>query len=122
MDEKNTLKLRVPHGVCPLVRTGTPTPAPASEWAPSPEPKGIRLRVKVGGPNSDDWRKSLVLCLLRGFKNIFQKRKWSGWRRVQQGLHSAGIDCHFTLNLILICNRKLSECWKMLGYYKIVTL
>jgi hypothetical protein len=40
-----------------------PTPSVASECAPPPEPKGgghTRLRMK--GPNSDDWRKSLALC------------------------------------------------------------
>ncbi len=47
-------------------------PSPASECVPPPEPKGgagghIRLRVgDWGSPNSDDWSKSLALCLLRG--------------------------------------------------------
>ncbi len=53
---------------------------PSSEWGlshpsecapPPPEPKGgghTRLRVRGWGrPNSDDWRKSIALCLLGGF-------------------------------------------------------
>jgi hypothetical protein len=55
------------HSVCPLVRIGTPPPpSPASECVP-PGTNGrehTRLRVRGGGPNSDDWRKSLALCLL----------------------------------------------------------
>ncbi len=57
------------QSVCPLVRIGTlhPPLPPASESLP-PEPKEgehTRLRVRRwGGPNSDDWRKSLALCLL----------------------------------------------------------
>jgi len=58
------------HSVCSLVGIGTlPTPlSPASLLLP-PEPGGGRghTRLRVGGwggPNSDDWRKSLALCLL----------------------------------------------------------
>ncbi len=47
----------------------SPTPSP-SECAPTPGPKGeahTRLRPRGwGSPNSDDWRKSLALCLLCG--------------------------------------------------------
>jgi hypothetical protein len=46
----------------------SPNPSPARECAPTPGIKGrrhTRLRVKGwGSPNSDDWRKSLALCLL----------------------------------------------------------
>jgi hypothetical protein len=46
----------------------SPNPSLASECAPPPEPGGgghTRLRVRGwGSPNSDNWRKSLVLCLL----------------------------------------------------------
>ncbi len=47
----------------------SPTPSLASECAPPPGTKRggghTRLRVRGwGSPNSDDWRKSLVLCLL----------------------------------------------------------
>ncbi len=49
----------------------SPTPPLASECAPPPGTKGegaTRLRVRGwGSPNSDDWRKSLALCLLYGF-------------------------------------------------------
>jgi hypothetical protein len=56
------------HSVCPLVGIGTlPTPlSPASVPLP-PEPGGGHTRLRVrgwGSPNSDDWRKSLALCLL----------------------------------------------------------
>ncbi len=57
------------HSVCPLVGIGTLPPPLSSASAPlPPEPKGgrhTRLRVRGwGSPNSDDWRKSLALCLL----------------------------------------------------------
>jgi hypothetical protein len=56
------------HSVCPLVRIGTPsTPSPASECARPPGTKGGTYSAAgeaVGGPNSDDWRKGLVICLL----------------------------------------------------------
>jgi hypothetical protein len=55
--------------VCPLVGIGTlpPTLSPASVPLP-PEPKGggDTLSCGWGSPNSDDWRKSLSLCLLCG--------------------------------------------------------
>jgi hypothetical protein len=63
------------HSVCPLVGIGTLPPplSPASVPLP-PEPKGgghNRLQVRGwGSPNSDDWRKSLALCLLCAFHNI----------------------------------------------------
>ncbi len=44
-------------------------PSPASECVPPLEPKGvgnIRLQVRGGGANSDDWRGSLTFCLLCG--------------------------------------------------------
>jgi hypothetical protein len=63
------------HSVCPLVGIGTLPPplSPASVPLP-PEPKGgghNRLQVRGwGSPNSDDWRRSLALCLLCAFHNI----------------------------------------------------
>ncbi len=56
------------HSVSPLVRMlGPPTPSPLSHCAPSRNQRAggpTRLRVKGGGgPNLDDWRKSLVVCL-----------------------------------------------------------
>ncbi len=62
------------HSVCPLVGIGTPptpllqaiVPPPPNQrvggWAQSPAGGGW------GSPDSDDWRKSLVLCLLCGLK------------------------------------------------------
>ncbi len=46
----------------------SPTTSLASEFAPPPGTKGggggTRQRVRdLGSPNSDDWRKSLALCL-----------------------------------------------------------
>ncbi len=46
------------HNVCLLVRIGTP---------PFPPPLASVSRGGGGGPNSDDWRKSLALCLLCAF-------------------------------------------------------
>ncbi len=46
----------------------TPTPSPTNEWAPTPQSKEeghTRLRVRGWRSlKSDDWRKSLALCLL----------------------------------------------------------
>ncbi len=60
----------IEHSVCRLVRIGTPAPTPslARECAPPPpQLKGEATHSPavdgVGGPNSDDWRKSLGLCL-----------------------------------------------------------
>ncbi len=53
------------HSVSLLFRIGTPIPSPANECVPPPGWGHTRLRVRgSGGPNSDDWRKSLALCLL----------------------------------------------------------
>jgi hypothetical protein len=55
------------HSVCPLVGLGTlPTPTlPASVPLPAEPGGGGHTRVRGwGSPNSDDWRKSLALCLL----------------------------------------------------------
>jgi hypothetical protein len=57
------------HSVCPLVGIGTLPPplSPASVPLP-PEPKGgggtLPAGEGLGSPNSDNWRKSLALCLL----------------------------------------------------------
>ncbi len=57
------------HSVCPLVGIGTP-PIPLPQASvPFPSDKRVgghtRLRLKGwGSPNSDDWRKSVALCLL----------------------------------------------------------
>ena len=57
------------HSVCPLVGIGTPPPLLPQASVPSPADQRVgghtRLRLKGwGSPNSDDWRKSLALCLL----------------------------------------------------------
>ncbi len=44
------------HSVCPLVRIGNPQPS-QPQASVSPPPRGE-------SPNSNDWRKSLALCLL----------------------------------------------------------
>jgi hypothetical protein len=66
------------HSVCPLVGIGTlPTPLSPARLPLPPRTGGVgvtldRLRVRGwGSPNSDDWRKSLAICLLcvcRGLK------------------------------------------------------
>ncbi len=51
--------------VCPFVRIGNPTPSPTI--VSLPDQRGVHTCLRVrgwGSPNSDDWRKSLVLCLL----------------------------------------------------------
>ncbi len=82
------------HSVCPLVGIGTPpTPFPqASVPSPPPTPDqrvgggGTRLRLRRwGSPNSDDWRKSLALCLLCGCVSreclTWPLHYWSPWGR-----------------------------------------
>jgi hypothetical protein len=45
----------------------SPNPSLAGECAPPPSTGDTRLRVRGwGSPNSDDWKKSLALCLLCG--------------------------------------------------------
>jgi hypothetical protein len=58
------------HSACPFVGIGTLPPplSPASVHLP-PEPKGgahSPAGKGLGSPYSDDWRKSLALCLLCG--------------------------------------------------------
>jgi hypothetical protein len=59
------------HSVCPLVQIGTPTISPEIDCVSPRNPRGgghTRQRVRgSGGPNFDDWRKNLALCLLCGF-------------------------------------------------------
>ncbi len=55
--------------LCPLVRIETPSPPlPLASEFPPTKGGGQTLACGwgggAGGPNSDDWRKSLVLCLL----------------------------------------------------------
>ncbi len=56
------------YSVSPRRNWDSPNPSPARECAlPPPGPQGGgRTRLRLGGrgsPNSDDWRKSLALCL-----------------------------------------------------------
>jgi hypothetical protein len=56
-------------GLSPRRNWDSPTPSLASECAPPLGSKGGGARSPAGGggggsPNSDDWRKSLALCLL----------------------------------------------------------
>jgi hypothetical protein len=56
------------HRVCPLVRIRTPHPSlEASMYLPQNQggaQSPIAVDEGVGGPNSDDWRKSLVVFFL----------------------------------------------------------
>jgi hypothetical protein len=58
------------HSVCPLVGIGTPPSLSRQRVPPPPGTKGgrhTRLRVSERGVSirsSEDWRKSLALCLL----------------------------------------------------------
>ncbi len=65
------------HSVCPLIGIGTL----ASECAPPPEPGGgggtLAWGEGLGSHNSDDWRKSLTLCLLCGFGLVFYIHRFS---------------------------------------------
>ncbi len=55
------------HRVCPLVRIGTLHPLFPEQVCPPRTYEGRHTRLRVRGwegSNSDDWRKSLALCLL----------------------------------------------------------
>ncbi len=59
---------RAPQCMSPRRNWDSPNPSLASECAPPPRPKGERAHspaAEVVG-ESDDWRKSLALCLLCG--------------------------------------------------------
>ncbi len=58
----------------------SPNPSLASECAPPPKTWGGHTRLGGGGrgPNSDDWRKSLALCLL-GADSTAVKTQLCGW-------------------------------------------
>ncbi len=60
------------HSVCPLVGIGTPPPPlPLTSVSLPLESKGGGAHFPAcegwGSPDSDDWRKSLALCLLCGY-------------------------------------------------------
>jgi hypothetical protein len=61
---------RAPQCISSRRNWDSPNPSPASEYAPPDQRVGghtcLRLRG-WGSPNSDDWRKSVALCLLSGF-------------------------------------------------------
>jgi hypothetical protein len=57
------------HSVCPLVRIGTPHPLSRKRECYLPDPTGgggtySPAGEGAGGPNSDEWRKSLVLMIV----------------------------------------------------------
>jgi hypothetical protein len=62
------VQLGVPQCMSPRQNWDSPNPSLASECGPPPRTGGgghTRLRVRGwGSHNSDDWRKSLTLCLL----------------------------------------------------------
>ncbi len=99
---------RVPQCLSSRRNWDLPTPSPVSECVPPPEAKEggrhIRLRVRAGGgPNSDDWRKSLAPCLLCVL-NPFP----------QQGQKSCWFDTLYILiwwrdSFIRICHARLSQ-------------
>jgi hypothetical protein len=66
------------QSVCPFVGTGSPSPSPRKGvWT---QREGSTLAYGLGsggGANSDDWKKSLALCILYGL---------SQFQRHQEGL------------------------------------
>jgi hypothetical protein len=71
---QSTYIYRVPQCMSPRRNWDSPTPSLASECAPPPQAKGGRAHSPAGegwgSPNSDDWRKSLSLCLLCVLNNL----------------------------------------------------
>jgi hypothetical protein len=77
-EPQSTYIPRVPQCLSPRPISDPSPPTPASECVP-PEPKGEWTHSPagegVGSPNSDYWRKSLLLCLLPlCFEPFFQGR------------------------------------------------
>ncbi len=72
---------RAPQCLSPRLNSDSPTSSPASECAPPPGTKGeghTRLRVRGwGSPDSDELRKSLARCPLRGI-HIYIYFFWGG--------------------------------------------
>jgi hypothetical protein len=73
--QRKVLIKRAPQCISPRRNWDSPNPSSASECALPPGPKGgtrhTRLRLNGwGSPNSNDWRKSLALCLLCGLQDI----------------------------------------------------
>jgi hypothetical protein len=71
------------HSVCPLVGIGTPSPPLRM--------RGVHTRLRVrgwGSPNSDDWKESLVLCLLCGEDRGCMER--STWQSCRGGVYERG--------------------------------
>jgi hypothetical protein len=66
------------HSFCPIVRIGTSQPLSRKRVCPPPGTKsGDTLSCGWrcgGGPNKDDWRKSLALCLL--YSVLFTIYSW----------------------------------------------
>ncbi len=78
---QSTYIYRVPQYMSPRRNWDSPTPYLASACAPPTGTKEggghTRLRVRGwGSPNSDDWRKSLELCLLCVVLYILIRRTW----------------------------------------------
>ncbi len=63
---------RVPQCMSLRRNWDSPNPSLASECAPSPGTRRGTYRLRVS-PDSDDWRKSLALCLL------CEVHYWAGW-------------------------------------------
>ncbi len=86
------------HSACPLVGIGTlPTPISPASVPLSQKPRGgrggarhTRLRARSVSPNSDDWRKSLALCLLCGFDTEGGGESWTREKVRGATIHKAG--------------------------------
>ncbi len=89
---QSTYKYRAPQYMSPRRNWNSPTPLAASECTLPPGPKGGEAHSPaakgVGNPNSNDWRKSLALCLLWGTDpdpdpdpdpSLFSYRFWADW-------------------------------------------
>jgi hypothetical protein len=80
------------HSVCPLVEIVTPPPplSPASVPLTSGT-KGGGGGAKLGvGPNSNEWRKSLALCLLCESNCMLRDHRWHIWHQYTPSLHLGG--------------------------------
>ncbi len=101
--QANANKYRVPQCMSPRRNWDSPTPlCRKRECPPPPEPKGVgdhtRLRARGrGSPNSDDWRKSLALCLLcdcDALNGVLSKVFYSIFSQEMNSLHeqSSGLS------------------------------
>ncbi len=71
----------------------SPTLSRASECAPPPR------NQREGGPNSDDWRKSLALYLLCGLNSLLQRHNTENSKQISPEKELRGFSPNFRIHV-----------------------